>query len=70
MLEANYEMIILLLTWLDGGACIGYIIRDFMQIRKEQEELEKHYASYVVDHLNCRCSLEYPEEDDEDDLEG
>ncbi|MDO5818744.1 MAG: hypothetical protein Q4P11_00260 [Methanobrevibacter sp.] len=69
MLEATTQIIPLFLGGIFGFG-VGYAIRDIQQVRKEQKELEKqtHYFIHDArDHLNCRCSLEYLEEEEDEE---
>lgn len=67
MLEATTQIISLFLGIIFGFG-VGYAVRDIQQVREEQKELEEQTITWVHDardHLNCRCTVTFPEEDEE-----
>ena len=70
MLEATYEIIISMISMFLAGTMLGLFLKDYQHTRNKIKEAEKQYVTWnVPDHVNCRCSIEYPEERDEDEDE-
>lgn len=70
MLEAAYEIIISMICVFLVGTLLGWFLKEYHNTRNKIKEAEKQYVTWnVPDHINCRCSIAYPEDGDDDEDE-
>lgn len=70
MLEATYEIIISMISMFLAGTMLGLFLKDYQHTRNKIKEAEKQHVTWnVPDHVNCRCSIAYPEDGDDDEDE-
>ncbi|WP_407462815.1 hypothetical protein [Methanobrevibacter sp.] len=70
MLEAAYEITILMICVFVAGAMLGWFLQECWNTHEKIKEKEKELYSWnVPDHVNCRCSMGLIYEDLGDDDE-
>ena len=70
MFEAAYEITISMICVFLAGAMLGWFLQEYYNARNKIQEQENELYSWIADnHVNCRCSINYPEDgvDDEDE---